>query len=433
MENSVKKTLFASFGFKLFLIVACTIVTSGALTYGFLYSGRRQTGENKIVSTCFDVSFVEGKSIALSNAASMSDASGQSTAPYTFSVTNNCEIETSYTVILSTKIGSINPKFISTSLNGEVANALSDSLENNDYEVDDGYGDSFILETGSIKLNETAKFDLRVWINSKATYDDVKGMTWEGEVKVVSGVKEVEDLKYLSSKLKTIAKKTNPDFSKSSTEDGVYILRDDDGDSYYYRGAHEANHMYFAGMYWRLVRLNGDGSLRIAYDGKAIHQNGDASEDRLAIKNVAPLIEGNDDNLNSKLSDWYQSAIVAREYDKYVANASFCEDAKTNTTTPTFVCNSKIIKKVGLLSLDEVVASGAQVNESTTGTYLYRKAKFWLSTNSNTDSKFVLSEDGNIANDDITTPNDVVPVINISGDYVKMITGSGTIEDPYTL
>ena len=52
------------------------------------------------------------------------------------------------------------------------------------------------------------------------------------------------------------------------------------GTSYYYRGTVDNNYVLFAGKYWRIVRINGDGSMRIIYDGTVAHANGESSSDR---------------------------------------------------------------------------------------------------------------------------------------------------------
>ncbi len=79
-----------------------------------------------------------------------------------------------------------------------------------------------------------------------------------------------------------------PDFSKSACDDsrceshekGIYETLDDDGTSYYYRGSVENNYVKFAGFYWRIIRINGNGSIRMIYDGTSAHDNGSISEDR---------------------------------------------------------------------------------------------------------------------------------------------------------
>ena len=72
-----------------------------------------------------------------------------------------------------------------------------------------------------------------------------------------------------------------PDFSQvATTDEGIYVAPDDYGTSYYFRGAVTNNYVNFAGYYWRIVRINGDGSIRMIYDGTSAHANGESSEDR---------------------------------------------------------------------------------------------------------------------------------------------------------
>ncbi len=49
---------------------------------------------------------------------------------------------------------------------------------------------------------------------------------------------------------------------------GIYETKDEEGTSYYYRGAVENNYVEFAGFYWRIIRINGNGSIRLIYSGK---------------------------------------------------------------------------------------------------------------------------------------------------------------------
>ena len=52
------------------------------------------------------------------------------------------------------------------------------------------------------------------------------------------------------------------------------------GTSYYYRGNVTNNYVKFAGFYWRIVRINGDDTVRIIYDGTQAHTNGGSIKDR---------------------------------------------------------------------------------------------------------------------------------------------------------
>ena len=71
--------------------------------------------------------------------------------------------------------------------------------------------------------------------------------------------------------------KGTPDFSQvATTDEGLYMAEDDEGESYYYRGAVKNNYVSFAGFIWRIIRRNGDGSIRMIYSGKSTSDTGDA-------------------------------------------------------------------------------------------------------------------------------------------------------------
>ena len=80
-----------------------------------------------------------------------------------------------------------------------------------------------------------------------------------------------------------------PDFTKSACDDstceshekGIYETTDTDGNpTYYYRGSVENNYVKFADYYWRIIRINSNGSIRMIYDGTSAHANGELSTDR---------------------------------------------------------------------------------------------------------------------------------------------------------
>ena len=67
-------------------------------------------------------------------------------------------------------------------------------------------------------------------------------------------------------------------YDYSST--GIFVSEDDIGTSYYFRGDVTNNYVKFAGFYWRIVRINGDGTIRIVYDGTSAHANNEETTDR---------------------------------------------------------------------------------------------------------------------------------------------------------
>ncbi len=62
--------------------------------------------------------------------------------------------------------------------------------------------------------------------------------------------------------------------SSIRSEVGLYKNADDYGDVYYYRGDVQNNNVYFGGYYWKIIRTNGDGSIRLIYSGKTKNATG---------------------------------------------------------------------------------------------------------------------------------------------------------------
>ena len=146
------------------------------------------------------------------------------------------------------------------------------------------------------------------------------------------------------------AQATCEDTSTCETTNGIYAAEDDLGTSYYFRGAVENNYVKFAGYYWRIIRINGDGTIRMIYDGTTAHSNGESSPDR-QLQNVAFNTNYNDNayvgymygtpasstyeathaNINNSTiktanDAWYKTNIQDKGYGDYVADAIYCSD-----------------------------------------------------------------------------------------------------------
>ena len=68
----------------------------------------------------------------------------------------------------------------------------------------------------------------------------------------------------------TVDENGNVFVSSAETRNGYLCSAPDDyGVSYYYRGNVENNWVKFGGYYWRILRINGDGSIRMLYAGDA--------------------------------------------------------------------------------------------------------------------------------------------------------------------
>lgn len=107
-----------------------------------------------------------------------------------------------------------------------------------------------------------------------ATLSTILGYEKGGDLIVPSGYTLVNEKKALSSKevlqrLGLSYSKETPNFSLTSAENGtngIYAAEDDLGTSYYFRGNVTNNYVNFAGKAWRIIRINGDGTIRMIYD-----------------------------------------------------------------------------------------------------------------------------------------------------------------------
>lgn len=127
-------------------------------------------------------------------------------------------------------------------------------------------------------------------------------------------------------------------------------MKDAYGTSYYYRGNVTNNYVYFAGFYWRIIRINGDGTVRVIYDGTSAHANYYVSDDRqigttafnsssndnayvgymYGATGVSTYAEThantNNSTIKTYLDAWYENNIKGTTNEQYIADNIFCND-----------------------------------------------------------------------------------------------------------
>ena len=277
------------------------------------------------------------------------------------------------------------------------------------------------------------------------------------------------------------------------TESLVCTAPDDYGTSYYYRGNVDNNYVKFAGYYWRILRVNGDGSIRIIYDGTSAHANGESSTDRQigtsaynSSRNDNAYVgymygttgagtyeethaNTNNSTIKTVVDTWYKTNIEDAGYSSYISDTLFCNDrsfASDNTGTgagisttyyrwysfgiKTLKCsqqndrftvddettgNGELTYPIGLLTTDEAILAGGY-SSSNSGYYLYTGNHYWtMSPNYFNGSRAGVRNVGSAGYvfdyDFVNISYGVRPVLNLkSGSLTK---GSGTALDPYTV
>ena len=202
-------------------------------------------------------------------------------------------------------------------------------------------------------------------------------------------------------------------------------------DVYYYAGNTTNNWVKFGGFYWRIMRTNHDGSIKLLYAGTSL----DTTEGYIgtsAFNNTYndPMYVGykygikgslennrlntNDSTIKTYVDNWYKNNLIA--YTKYLSkDAVYCNDrnlasGQTYSTTsnfdyaswerigtnkqPTYNCtnmrdafsvnntSAKLNYPIGLMSIDELSYAGGNSSTRLTAPYV------WYYTNANGESSY---------------------------------------------
>ena len=112
-------------------------------------------------------------------------------------------------------------------------------------------------------------------------------------------------------------------------DSGLFMAADDYGTSYYFRGTVRNNYVNFAGFTWRIVRINGDGSIRLILDGTLDKICVDYNDDNSCNKYAGTTSKFNTNNTDNAYIGYTYGTFTtnSRSYDeahKYTGN-------KTNT------------------------------------------------------------------------------------------------------
>ncbi len=283
------------------------------------------------------------------------------------------------------------------------------------------------------------------------------------------------------AKLNVTVNSGTPDFSKvATTEEGVYKVSDGmyGGYSYYWRGAVTNNYVKFGGFCWRIIRINGDGSMRLIYDGTTCHANGTSTTESIIKTDIGYNIKGDRSNhvgwtytgtsqrttggtssdAKTQLESWYNSNLAS--YVERIASGKYCNDRNVgagytwtiNGNTfyytgykrlytdyaPTLSCPSGDVYtlKVGLITADEVEFAGGK-NANNTSYYLCNRQNYWTMSpyywNEYSAYVFQVRYDGNLTNNPVSSAFGLRPVINLKADTLFATGGNGTQSNPYVV
>ena len=397
------------------------------------------------------------------------------------------------------------------------------------------------LYTSSMNSSESNNYRLRMYVDeSYNPQGDGGGLTFTVKINVYGKAGD----KYVPETTRTILANnelqeettnmfnyaSNGNYTNSSFEqlndpnyitNGLYVSEDEDGISYYFRGNIDNNNVQFgeytsdyyvykrngayyqseasckaAGnstctpiklasegdkMYWKIVRVNGDGSLRLIYNGTSTNPTNSDLVNSYAVGDYIKYnLERNDpkytgytyDNgtdsfIKKEVDTWYKNALGSTVYDSMVTGGRFCNDSSgynydgngyfasydrlgqlvtgyTKANSPSLKCPSTTESyggsyrlKAGLITADELVLGGESYGA--VGNSYLNPGSSYMSYWSMTPAVFGSGNAGSVWVENIFPVNTIVygtssvrPVINVTTDN-GFTSGDGTSENPYVI
>ena len=240
---------------------------------------------------------------------------------------------------------------------------------------------------------------------------------------------------------------TEMEIEADKSDKGLYQTTDDYGTTYYYRGNVKNNIVSFAGYYWQIIRINGDDSVRLIYDGTEKNATGanqsiNATKYRFNDLVNKPAYIGymygnpsgttfdevhtniTSSSIKNIIDNWYKVNIVENGYDGYVSSTvGFCGDrtiysggdgvqinlgfnsgasGRAAKNTAKFTCpnierdlyttseaslgNNALTYPVGLISYDELMFAGIDTKHTNKLSWAYSTHNYWSMSPSRFDS-----------------------------------------------
>ena len=223
--------------------------------------------------------------------------------------------------------------------------SLSDPVYVDPTTLDFSGDQKYYFQSESIYYNQTNQKLATSSGSSDITIYQVTGAT------KTAGTTTWNNISYDSTTYKlSVTTLTETELETDKSDKGLYQGTDDYGTTYYYRGNVKNNIVKFAGFYWQIIRINGDGTIRLLYNGteknaSGVKQSINNRTYQFNSKYNDPAYVGymygnpdatifaevhtntNDSSIKTTLDSWYNTNIEDKGYSSYISNAvGFCGD-----------------------------------------------------------------------------------------------------------
>jgi len=385
------------------LLALIGVVSLLSVSYAYWMLSFTQTNKNTLATACFSIEFTEADDINLQNAYPIVDSEGEALTPYTFTITNKCNDYASYQINLEVLDNStLSSQYVKMMLNDNIA-----ILDQNPVVTKtlDNAITSYKIDTGYLDKQESKTYQLRLWLDENTpAIEETMNQLFASKITIVASYIDHMPTEYElcvnkygenSSQCNIIANLDTTGACPMVNEDGtvnvtsaektngyVCSAKDDYGTSYYYRGNVTNNYVKFGGYYWRILRINGDGSIRMIYAGDAsVIDALDESTKQTVLSNgytdvttrYTQIAESrfnndggnnayvgymygdlngttyeevhantNDSTIKKVVDNWYKEHFFDTEYEQYISDTLFCNDRSISPYTPNGYLNTGV-------------------------------------------------------------------------------------------
>ncbi len=363
--------------------------------------------------------------------------------------------------------------------------------------------DTILAYSVSIPVGVTQSYTVEFKYANDESVDQSNdmGKKLSGTLFITEGTEDPNKTLYNQLLVDKSTKLTRTDFSKVLTDNNtntLYTGVEDSKTVYYFAGNATDNWVKFGknasnqDLYWRIIRTNSDGSVRLLYHGTSTTTTDayigtsafNSSYDNIAyvsymygsLGSISSARENtNNSTIKTTIDNWYISNLEAKGYTKYLSTtAVYCNDRSTSDNayfgaytrlitnkTPSYDCaatedkftvdtstgNGKLTYPIALMTADEVSFAGGLYGANTPTWYYYNSvngsstgSKFWwllspLDSSTSGSSMFIVrgsSNPGRLNYNYVNSNNGVRPALSLKS-CVKYSSGDGSASDPYTI
>ena len=338
------------------ILVVCLIVSVMSVSLAFFSAGIIGNGKNVSVNAKeLTINFDNNNEIA-----SGIIEPGWSSAN-TFSITNKSKTNFTYDIVLKNYKNTTKTNgylvYKITSTNGYNMTEFKDMPKDGENTYDLVIARGITIEPGS---SNKQSYTLEIkYLDSTEDQSIDMGSTVTGSLYIVESTTN-ENNPYTKGTLgyqimeDNSNIKTRTDFSTTYTDVNIgtmYKAKEENTDVYYFAGDARNNWVKFGGYYWRIIRTNSDGSIRLLYHGTSPEtQNAYIGDSEIAFNEsyndsmyvgykygTSGSLENNrlntnDSTIKKTIDTWYKDNLV--NYTKYLSTtAVYCNDRELGSGT----------------------------------------------------------------------------------------------------